>query len=184
MKPCRILSTNWTKARDPCGQNSRYAAALGRVTALKKQIEMAEKAATLVENWAEEDLNGLDEEKNDAQGSPMAIVPEELAYMKSNYEKALIRIAQLENFLRNSLTPLNSGYDISKVAGAPQAALPPRALIYHSDREEPLPNKQRTYAEVAQIPAGAQAHVKKVQNKYASCIIKQTHSEHRGPPGG
>ena len=127
-------------------------------------------------------MNELKEEKNAAQGSPMAIVLEELADMKRNYEKALSRIAQLENVLRNSLTPQHPGCDISKVTGSPQAALPPRALIDHSDREEPLRNKQRTYAEVAKIPAGAQAHVKKLQTKYASCVLKKSHNEHRGPP--
>ena len=108
---------------------------------LKKQIEISEKAAALVEDRAEEDVNKLDEEKDARKGSPMAIVFEKLEGMKRNYEKALSRFAELENVLRNSLTPPHPGYDISKVAGAPQAALLPRALIDHSDSERPLPKR-------------------------------------------
>ena len=84
---------------------------------------MAEKAAALVEDWAEEDMSELNEKKKAFQFSAMAIVLQELVEMDRNHEKALSRIALVENVLRHSLTPQHPGNDISKVAGASQVAL-------------------------------------------------------------
>ena len=85
---------------------------------------------------------------------------EELADMKRKNEKPSVELRNWKLFCE---TAWHLTYDISKVVGAPQAVLRPRSLINHSDSEKPPSNKQRTYAEVAKIPAGAQAHVQKLQ---------------------
>ena len=127
---------------------------------LTKQVGLAERAATLVEDWAEEEMNDLDEETITPQCLPIAIVLEVLANMKRNYEEAFSRIEELENALGHSLTPQPPSYDVSVAAGAPKAAMPPRALIDHPDREQPPPNTQHTCVEVEKTLAGAQGHVK------------------------
>ena len=94
---------------------------------------------------------------------------------------ALSRIAQSENVLRHSLTPQHPSYDIIKIFDTPQEALTPLALIHHFDREETLPKKQRTHAEVAKIPTGGQACVKKLETKCAPCVLKKTNRSIEAP---
>ena len=46
---------------------------------------------------------------------------------------------------------INSVDDMSNTASAPKATLPAHAFIDHPNREEPPPNTQRLYAEVANM---------------------------------